>query len=666
MSLLIDIFLDGLTIGMIYVLAAAGLSIIFGVMDVLNISHGELFALGSYLAFAFFATGFAWTWMFWVAIVLVPIIIALVGMAMERITIRPLYGRGHLDQALVTFGALLIIYDLRWLIWGRESHRVPGPPGLEGSISLFVYSYSAFNIFIIVFGAILVAATWIVLNYTTFGMIVRAGAQDREMVTNLGIDINHYYTLLFGFGMALAGVGGVVLSAYHNVNLEMGHSILIPAFVVVVIGGMGSFKGAVIGGLGVGVLQSFMSVNWHPWFPQWLLSGIEIFIIMIIVLLVMPRGLFGNPHWHVPTTSASDFLAGASGEILGPKLRRRLGIGVIALLALVPVGAGSFYTSYSVTIVQYMLIWAILAISLDLVMGYAGLISLGHAMFYGMGGYTAMLVFMHLTESIIAGLLFAVALSALIAIPVGYLSIQVRGPYFILITLGFAELFYHGVYKFQFTGGDGGLFGVDPVLGLGPIAIPLEGFALGIWPLTIEARHLTFYVVLGLAVAAFLLSRRMINAPFGSVLKSVRESEKRAKFVGYNVQKFKLQAFVISGAIGGLAGGLYSSVNEYAAPALFHWLISGELILMVVFGGMGTLYGAMLGAATFVGFADVLSAYVEAWRLLFGILFIVFVIFVPRGLVSIPATVHAHWQQYKRRSREPPTSAPDTGPESDD
>lgn len=635
-DLLLKVVLDGLTIGMVYVLAAAGLSIVFGVMDVLNIAHGELFALGAYLTYAFFTTGGDWTWLFWVALVAVPIAVGLIGMLLERLTLRPLYGRGHLDQALVTFGALLVIHDVRWLVWGRDSKFVPAPPGLDVAVGAFGVSYSAFSFFVIAVGGVLVAGTWAVLNYTDFGMIVRAGAQDREMVGNLGIDINQYYTLIFGFGMALAGVGGVVLSAYQNVSLGMGNAVLIPAFVIVVIGGLGSFKGAVVGGILVGVLQSFMAV----FVP--ILSGLEIFLIMIVILLLRPQGLFGNPYWDAVEGGTMEFLAGVRGGVTSRRTRVRLGLGLVAGLALLPVFAGSVISPFYVTLAQDLLIWAILAVSLDLIMGYLGLISLGHAMFYGLGGYTAMLAFIHLTESVFLALPLAVLVGALVAVPVGYLSIQVRGPYFILITLGFAELFYQGVFKFAFTGGSDGLFGVDPVLGLAGIALPTENLYLGAGPFLVGGDEFVYYLVLLCAVGAYLFTRRLINAPFGSVLRSIRESERRAAFVGYDVQRFKLQAFVISGAIGSLAGGLFAVANGFAAPALFHWLVSGELILMVVFGGLGTLHGAMLGAGLFVAFEEGLSTFLQAWRLLMGLMFILFVIFVPKGLVSLPAALMAY------------------------
>jgi len=656
-GLLFEMVLNGLVIGMIYVLVAAGLALIFGVMDILNLSHGELFALGAYLAFSV-TTALGTGAGFWVALLVAPVVVGLFGMVIERFTLRPLYGRGHLDQALVTFGFLLIVYDARRLIWGTDSLFLSEPPSLAGTVEILGFSYTLYNYFVILLGAVLVAATWLLLNYTKFGLIIRAGSQDRKMVGDLGVDINRYYTLLFGFGMALAGIGGVALGAHESVDLSLGQSIIIPAFVIVVIGGLGSFKGAIVGALLVGVLQSFMS-TFVPF-----LSGVEIFLIMIAVLLVKPRGLFGNPHWEMPGSDA-DFLTGLRGGVLQPETRKYLGVAAVGLVALVPFGAGRLYSPFYVTLAQELMVWALLALSLDLVMGYTGLISLGHALFYGLGAYTAVLVFLHLTPSIFVALAAAIVICTLVALVVGHLSIRVTGPYFILITLGFAELFYESVFKLEFTGGSNGLFGASREFGIPGMGVDLANVEVGFEPVVLSGNDLYFYFVLIFVVVSYLIARTLMEAPFGSVLQSVKENEKRTEFMGYDVRGYKLRAFTISGALAGLAGGLFAVINGYAAPALFHWLVSGELILMVVLGGTGTLYGPMIGAGVFVGFSDFLADFIESWRLLLGVLFVLFVLFLPRGLISIPAKARMVWNRYTG-GRKDDAVGTDVSPEGED
>ncbi|WP_135828224.1 ABC transporter permease [Halorussus halobius] len=618
--------LNGLTIGMVYVLIAAGLSVIFGVMDVINFAHGELFALGAYLAFAI-AAPFGGAG-FWVALVVAPLLVGVVGAAIERLTLRPLYDRNPLYHILLTFGLVLILNDVISFVWGPQDKHFGAPPLLEGPVTVFGITGSLYGYFIVAFGAVLSVATWWALNNTRVGLVVRAGSQDREMVRNLGIDIDRYYTLVFGVGAALAGVAGVVLGAYQNVSTTMGNEAIIPAFVVVVIGGLGSFRGAVVGGLGVGVAQTLARSYAQS------LEGLVVFALMILVLLVKPEGLFGNPEWGTSEESEEELLAGSAGGLLTDAQRFRFGAVAVGLLAVVPLGVDVFYSEYALTLLSDVLIWALFALSLDFVMGYAGLVSLGHALFYGTGAYAAMLVLLHVTPSALVALVAAVAICAAIAWAVGYLSIRVSGVYFAMITLAFAQLFYNAVFKFDWTGGSDGLFGADVVYGLGGVTVELDALAESI-PLLGESA-LFYYVLLAVVVGSYLLARQMMRAPFGSVLQSIRESERRTEFVGYDVTAYKRRAFVVSGAMAGLAGGLFAIQDGYVAPSLLHWINSGEVVVMTVLGGMGTLYGPMVGAGVFVGFEDVLSSYTDQWQAVLGLVFVVFVIALPRGLVSLP------------------------------
>jgi branched-chain amino acid transport system permease protein len=455
------------------------------------------------------------------------------------------------------------------------------------------------------------------------------------MVRNLGIDIDRYYTLVFGFGAALAAFGGIVLGAYQSVGPGMGASVIIPAFVIVVLGGLGSFRGAVVGGLLVGVIQ----VLTRSYLP--VLEGLVVFGLMIVVLLVRPQGLFGDPQFHDPETDA-DLLTATGEGGLGGRLRGRLRRRRVALLAAAPLGVGTLYSSYVVnSLLLTVLVWALFALSLDLVMGYTGLVSLGHVMFYGLGAYATVLAVMHLVPSVFVALALAMAVAAIVAWVVGHLSIRVAGVYFAMITLAFAELFHQLVFKFEFTGGSDGLFGFDPVYGLlaGPEVDSVELFG-GV--------TLFYYLVLALVVAGYLVSRRLIASPFGSVLTSIRESETRSSFLGYDVTAYKRRAFVVSGALGGLAGGLAAIHNHLVAPSFLHWLKSGEVIVMTLLGGMGTLYGPMVGAGVYFGARDLLMSLAstfegsalgvlfEQWQGILGLLFVLFVVFVPRGLVSLP------------------------------
>ena len=651
----VEQLINGLTLGMVYVLLAAGLSVIFGVMDVINFSHGELFALGAYFALSIIAplgSGIG----FWVALLAAPLIVGVIGAGIERVTIRPLYGRNPLYHILLTFGLVLIINDLIKLVWGTEQQQLVVPDYLTQSISVFSIQLSLYNYFIIGFAGVLAVGTWLLLNRTKYGMIIRAGSQDRQMVRNVGIDIDRYYTLVFGFGAALAAVAGIVLGGYQSVSTGMGNSVIIPAFVVVVLGGLGSFRGAVFGGLLVGVVQTMMRVyNGTTLFelggfaltiPN--LQGLTVFLLMIGVLLVKPQGLFGT-RGDESEGGEGEILVGSSGGLLTDSTRTKLGILFIAAMIVLPILLLFTGSRYYVLVMNNILIWAIFALSLDVVMGYAGLVPLGHTMFYGVGAYTSALVMLHYTTSFFAAVGAAILLCAVIAWVVGALSIRVSGVYFAMITLAFAELFYNAVFRLGFTGGSDGLLGFEPTMGIAGLGVPLSEISFAFMGYEIEQQIIFYYIGLLLAVLAFLFARRVMNAPFGSVIQSIRESEERAEFIGYNTVKYKRRAFVISGGIAGLAGGLLA-----ASPTTFvispdqtlAWIHSGEVIVIALLGGMGTLFGPMLGAGAFFGAEEILSQYTEQWRMIIGIIFVLFVIYVPRGLVSVPSLVVQRFDRF--------------------
>jgi branched-chain amino acid transport system permease protein len=634
--------LNGLSVGMVYVLLAAGLSIIFGVMDVINFAHGEFYALGAYLAVgvaaAFAGVGGA----FWIALVAAPLVVGVVGGFVERITIRPLYGRNPLYHILLTFGLVLVIADGIELIWGTQPKSLAKPELLAGPITVAGFQYSLYNYFVILAGGVVALATWLALTETRVGIIIRGGAQDRGMVRNLGIDIDRYYTLVFAFGCMLAAFAGIVLGAKQEVALTMGNQIIIPAFVVVVLGGLGSFRGAVVGGLGIGIVQTFT----QTYVPT--LSGVIVYLLMVGILLLKPQGLFGNPEWQNHGGEEGDLLTGGGEGLMDTKTRKYLAAGVVVVLALVPLGTGVLYSSYMAnSLVLNILVWALFALSLDFVMGYAGLVSLGHVLFYGVGAYATVMVTLYLSPIFWVGLAVGILLSLAIAWFVGYLSIRVSGVYFAMITLGFAQLAYNAVTKFDSTGGSDGLYtGYDPMYGLGIGEVGQVNLLGDI--------ELFYYVVLALVVVSYLVARQMMRAPFGSVLQAIRESEDRAEFLGYDTVAYKRRAFMVSGGLAGLAGGL-ATINSFGVgPSFLFWLKSGEVIVMTLLGGMGTLYGPMFGAGAFLGLKEILLTLGEGtpgllgevltqWQGILGVIFVVFVIYVPEGLVSLPATLRARF-----------------------
>ena len=277
--------LNGVQEGLLLFLVASGLTLIFGIMGVINLAHGSFYMLGAYLVYAFTRlTGDLWT----AILVAVPLAIVL-GVALEALLFRPLYRRDHLYQVLLTYGLILVLEEIRSLLFGDDVHGVAVPALLDFSVPLKdALTYPAYRLFLSAFCLVVAGAMWWLIRYTRLGMAIRAGSTNREMVQSLGIDIAWVYRAVFALGVALAALAGMIAAPVASVFPGMGNDVLIVSFVVVVIGGIGSIKGAFLGSLLIGLADTFGQI----YVPQ--LSGMTIYVLMAAVLLWRPAGLFGR------------------------------------------------------------------------------------------------------------------------------------------------------------------------------------------------------------------------------------------------------------------------------------------------------------------------------------------------------------------------------------
>jgi branched-chain amino acid transport system permease protein len=277
---------------------------------------------------------------------------------------------------------------------------------------------------------------------------------------------------------------------------------------------------------------------------------------------------------------------------------------------------------YPVKLLQEILVWGIYAMSLDLLMGHAGMVSFGHSAFFGVGGYVAALALTSPGGAVggpLGALLLPAAAGALAALVIGYFSIRVSGVYFIMLTLAFSQMFHAYAFQAAWLGAEDGITGVPRPSLLG--VRTGEGWVFHV------------YVVAIAALAAFFLWR-VVRSPFGHVLAGIHENEGRMEAVGYPVRRYKLLAFVVAGTLAGLAGALYAQFSGSITPDAFFWTTSGEALLMVIIGGTGTLGGAVLGAAAFILLQSLVSTYTERWMLILGVTFVLFVLFAPGGIVG--------------------------------
>lgn len=274
----------GLALGAIYVLFAIGLSLIFGMLTVVNFAHGAFFMVGAYVGLFVLMMGGN----FWLALVVVPLVVGVIGLIVECFLVRPLYGRGIDYPLLLTFGLSYIMVELIRIAFGKTGYPFDTPELLQGAVDIGIGYFPLYRLFVLGAAAVVLLVLWLFLEKTSFGLIIRAGARDPQIVRVLGVDVSRVWLVVFGIGTGIAGLAGVLAAPLQGVIPEMGSTILAEAFVVTVVGGMGSIGGAVIAGLLVGVVVSMTSL----FAPE--MAKVSIFALMAIVLLVRPQGFFGR------------------------------------------------------------------------------------------------------------------------------------------------------------------------------------------------------------------------------------------------------------------------------------------------------------------------------------------------------------------------------------
>src|SRR5712671_5955232 len=599
MEFVVAQLLNGLVYGMLLFLMAAGLSLIFGLMNVVSLAHGSFFMLGAFFGLSIYR----FTGSFWLALVLAPIPVAALGIAMELLFMRPLYRRGHMDQVLLTFGFTFVFFDLVQAVWGRVIVRLPAPEILQGTTQIGLGVFSSYRLFLIGLGFAMALLLWLFLDRSRIGAMVRAGVDDAAMAAGLGANIPLLFTGIFGAGVALAALGGVAAGPVLGLYPGMDTEILIPAFIVIVIGGMGSLRGAFVGSLLIGIADTFGKA----YLPS--LALFLIYLAMILVLLVRPQGLFGIKYSDVAVPSAVRITA-------VPITYRTRVAGLVALLALLALPFA--VSDYSRALIAEIFIFAIFAMSLDLLLGFTGLMSLGHAAFFGLGAYAVAVMGTMFGINAWIGVAAGIALAAVAAGLIGWFCVRTGGVTFLMLTLAFSQLVFTVALKWRdVTGGSDGL------------AIAEKP---GFFGLDLSNSLVMYYMALIFFVLIFAGLRRLINAPLGRVFVGIRENEPRMLAVGYPTRTYKLLSFTISAAIAGLAGGLYAIFNGFISADALYWTASGDVLIMTMLGGAGTLIGPAIGAGVFLLMKNVVSSYNEHWLAIIGITFICCVMFFPAGI----------------------------------
>jgi branched-chain amino acid transport system permease protein len=605
--------LNGLAAASGLFFVGAGLSLIFGVTRIVNIAHGSLYMLGIYIAYSI-ATKVGGGLGFWGSLILAPLAVAAIGALIEMMLLRRIYQAPELFQLLATFAILLVINDATLFIWGNEDLFGPRAPGLRGSIELLNRRLPSYDLFLIAAGPVVLIALHLLLAKTRFGRLIRAATQDREMVGALGVNQAMLFTVVFACGSFLAGLGGALQLAREPANLGLDLIVLGDAFVVVVVGGMGSIGGAYLAAviiaeikalcIGLGVIDfGLFSVNFSK------LTLVAEFLVMAVVLIVRPYGLLGRPQTAVRNTAADEEPLRAV-----PRALKLVGIGVLVLLMLLPLIERS--SPYALVLGIDVLIAVLFATSLHFIMGPGGMHSFGHAAYFGLGAYGAGLLVKFFATSMPLALLLAPFAAGAGALLFGWFAVRLSGVYLAMLTLAFAQIVWAIVFQWEnLTGGSNGI--------------------LGIWPTAPFDRRATYYLLtLALATLGVLALWRMLYAPFGYAMRAGRDSPLRAEAIGINVKRVHWVGFTIAGLVCGLAGALFAFAKGSISPETISVGRSVDGMVMVLLGGIQTLTGPVVGATVFAVLQDSVMRQTEFWRALLGLIILLLVLAFPGGIVG--------------------------------
>ncbi len=614
-------FLNGLASASSLFLVAAGLSLIFGVTRIVNFAHGSLYMLGVYVAYSLVEQFGHGALGFWGGVILAGIAVAVFGALVEILLLRRIYAAPELLQLLATFALVLVVKDFALWAWGPEDLLGPRAPGMTGAVNIAGRPFPEYDLFLILLGPVVLAVLWLVLTRTRWGTLVRAATEDREMAGALGVNQKWLFTGVFALGSLLAGLGGAVQIPREPANLFLDLAVISDAFVVVVVGGLGSIGGAFLAALLIAEIKAFcIGIGDVTWLGQVFsfskLTLVVEFIVMAVVLVIRPWGLLGRQQ----------AAARAAGPVEAPlalpsQAALRALLALTAVLALVP----AFFSGYTLVLLIDIMVFALFAVSLFFIMGPGGMHSFGHAAYFGLGAYGAGLLVKG-GAAMEAGLLAGPVLAGIGALVFGWFCVRLSGVYLAMLTLAFAQIAWSIVFQWDaFTGGSNGL--------------------IGVWPAAWLASKTAYYylTLAGCGIGIFALWR-ILYSPFGYSLRAGRDSPLRADAIGIDVRARQWAAFVIAGLAAGAAGSLYIFSKGSISPESLSVPRSVDGLVMVLLGGIQNLTGPVWGAAIFTWLQDAVAREMDYWRAVLGAIILALVLVFPQGIAGFIGERIAAWR----------------------
>jgi branched-chain amino acid transport system permease protein len=589
--------LIGLINGSFYALLSLGLAIIFGLLGVINFAHGAQYMVGAFCAWAllhYLGIGY------WPALILAPLIVGAMALVLERTLIRPTYKLDHAYSLLLTFGLTLIIEGVFRLEYGTSGQPYRMPAALTGATDIGFMVLPNYRAWVLFASVTICLAAWFFIERTQLGSYMRAATENPKLTQALGVNVPVLMTLTYAIGVGLAALAGVMAAPIYQVSPLMGSEIIIVVFAVVVIGGMGSIFGSIVSGFALGFIEGLTKVFYPP------ASSVVIFLAMAVILLIRPAGLFGRGA-IIP--AAVSIVKGSADTRVSP-------LASTVLLFFLIVAPFYFYPVF----LMKALCFALFACSFNLVLGYGGLLSFGHTAFFGGAAYITAHAVKVWGFSPELGIIGGVVSGGLLGAIFGAIAIRRQGIYLAMITMALAQMLYFIAVQAPFTGGEDGIQSVP------------RGTLFGF--IDLSNQFTMYYMVLAVFLIGFVAFCRIIASPFGYALKAIRENEGRAVSLGYRTNAFKLLCFVLAGALAGLGGGTKALVFGIASLTDVHFTMSGEVILMVLLGGLGTVLGPVVGAFLLIAMESYLQAYGPWIKVIQGVIFIIVVLAFRQGIVG--------------------------------
>ncbi len=628
MELLPQVLVNGLTVGATYALFAVGVSLIFGVLNIINFGHGAAYGIAAYMAMVMLRyTGFN----IYLAFAFGVLSAFLVGYLIERIAVKPVREQPILMALITTLGLGMVLENGLQFIFGPQTQAFPLPETHEpfqiGDTTISVWEISTLVVVVVT-----IAILHVMLKHTNFGIGVRAIAEDRRAANLLGIDVDRTILITFCIASALGGISGLLgASLYNAIYPVMGTVSMLKAFAASVLGGMEVISGAIVGGFIIGIAEAATSVYISAAWRDAIALGL-----IVVVLVFRPTGLLGRRGLEKMERPSLNIMPLPPV----PKLtfNHPMVYGFLIAIALPLV----VHDNYYLRIMIIMTVYGTLALSLNLIAGFAGLISLGHAAFYGVGAYTSAILTTRYGMPVWFGFVSAVVVTGIFGVLFAWPMMRLRGHYIAMGTLGLSGAI--GVVMLNWIDVTNGPMGIR--------AIPLPSL------FGIEYTNFGFYyTILGILIVSTLLVITLVDSSFGRSLRAMRDDELGAASVGIDARYVKMMVFGISAAIAGGCGSFWAHFVSFISPDSFTPGESIALLSMVVLGGLGSIPGAIMGGAVLSALPEVLRFASDYRQAIYGLVIMLVVLYRPQGLFGFNSVV------IRPLSRKEPPKKPDAEPQ---